>query len=76
MVDYPEREQATCAMCGGHQDDCVCQFAWDDLLEDAPPCAAWCEGCQMTTPHADLCDEHGSNRLFACLTCRRVAHFY
>lgn len=76
MVDYPEREQATCDACGGHPDDCACQFAGEDLAEYGPPDPAWCDACHRTTTHLPLCDEYGANRVLACAVCRRIARFY
>jgi hypothetical protein len=76
MVDYPEREQATCGGCGAHTEDCTCEFAGDDLAENGPLDFLHCEACHRTTTHLPLCDEYGANRVLACAVCRRIARFY
>lgn len=76
MLGYSEREPASCELCGGHPDDCACQFAGEDLAEFGPPDFLWCEACHRTTVYLQLCDEHGANRMLACSACRRIARFY
>ena len=42
------------------------------MAHQAPYVMARCEDCQTLTTHGDFTDEHGANRLTACVVCRRV----
>jgi hypothetical protein len=48
------------------------RYADDDLAHQAPYFITYCEECGENTSHGDFTDEYGSNRVVACLACRRV----